>query len=354
MAEKEFDLLELLKVDADPARVEELMELVEVDLPALHPEVKRHLLKQQVEMFNIEYGRYAAGTKITDELIEELMVDAIDTHAHGGSDPFERRQMEDEIAIDATRAKLKAIVIKTWYTPSASRNKLVQKMVDKWAEEHQMRPVQVFGGVTLNSSVGGLNPEAVMRCLGFPRFKYVWMPMSDAYYHQLIVFNRKDKGIKFLTDDGKVVPPLKEIFRIIADNDLILASGHYCYKETAILMEEAKKLGVKRMEIVHPTLIHSKHTLEEMREMGREGVKIGLMGIASVNVRFVEGIRWLFRVVKELNDYMVYCSDSGQIQNPTHIEGMKWIIRVLLAYGVTQEEVTKIFKTNPAAHLGIS
>ena len=354
MAKKEFDLLELLQVDADPKRVEELMKLVEIDLPDLKGEVKRHLLKQQVEMFNIEYGRYAAGTKITNELIEELMEDAIDTHAHGGSDPFERRQLEDEIVIDATKAKMKAIVIKTWYTPSASRNQLVQKIVDKWAEEHQMRPVQVFGGVTLNSSVGGLNPEAVIRCLGFPRFKYVWMPMSDADYHQLIVFNRKGKGIKFLTEDGKVVPPMQEILRIIADNDLILASGHYPSKETAILMEEAKRLGVKRMEVVHPTLIHSKHSLGEMKELANEGVKLGLMGVASVNVRFVEGVRWLFRVVKELSDSMVWGSDSGQIQNPTHIEGMRWMVRVLLAYGITKEEVTKIFKTNPARHLGIS
>jgi hypothetical protein len=71
MAKKEFDLSELLRVDADPERVDELMKLVEIDLPDLSDEVKRHLLKQQVEMFNIEYGRYAAGTKISDELIEE-------------------------------------------------------------------------------------------------------------------------------------------------------------------------------------------------------------------------------------------------------------------------------------------
>ena len=354
MAKKEFDLAALLSVDADPERVEELMKLVEIDLPDLSDEVKRHLLKQQVEMFNIEYGRYAAGTKITDEMIEKLMKDSIDTHVHGGSEPFERRLLEDEIAIDATRAGMKAVVIKTWYTPSASRNKLVQKIVDRWAEEHEMRPVQVFGGVTLNLSVGGLNPESVLKCLGFPRFKYVWMPMSDSYYHQLITFNRKDRGIRILTENGKVVPELKEILRIIADNDLILASGHYPYRETAVLMEEAKKMGVKRMEVVHPTLIHSKHTLAEMKELGSEGVKLGLMGIASVNVRFVEGIRWLFRVVKELSDHMVWGSDSGQIQNPTNIEGQRWMIRVLLAYGITKEEITRIFKTNPAEHLGIT
>ncbi len=353
MGKEEVQLGDLLKVDAPPERVEELMRLAEVDIPGLSDEVKRFLLKQQVEMFNLEYGRYAARTPVSDTVIDELMEDAIDTHAHGGSDPFERRQLEDEIAIDCTQAKMKAVVIKTWYTPSASRNRLVQKIVDRWAVEHQMRPVMVFGGVTLNSSVGGLNPEAVIKCLGFPRFKYVWLPMADSYYHQKIVFNRSDRGIRVLTESGKVVPELKEIFRIIADHDLILASGHYPYRENAVIMEEAKKLGVKRMEVVHPTLIHSKHTLAEMKELAREGVKLGLMGIASVNIRFLEGVRWLFRVIHELSDHMVYCSDSGQIQNPTEVEGMRWMIRVLLAYGITKEEIIKIYKTNPAAHLGI-
>ncbi len=353
MKNEEFLLDELLKIEAPPDRLDELMKDVEVDIPELSDEVKRFLLKQQVELSNLEYGRYASRTPITDVLIDELMEDSIDTHAHGGSDPFERRQLEDEIAIDCTKARMKAIVIKTWYTPSASRNQLVQKIADQWAKENQMRPVMVFGGVTLNYSVGGLNPEAVIRCLGFPHFKYVWMPMSDSYYHQKVIFNRKDRGIKYLTDEGKLVPPVKEILRIIADNDLILASGHYAYRETAPLMEEAIKLGVKRMEVIHPTLLHSKHTLAEMKELAREGVKIGLMGVASVNIRFLEGIRWLIRTVRELSDSMVFASDSGQIQNPTHIESMKWMIRVLLAYGITKEEIVKIFKTNPATHLGI-
>ena len=353
MTKKESSLEELLKLDAPPERVEELMDLVEIDLPGVSDDVKRHLLKQQVEMSNLEYGRHGTGTKITDELVAELMEDSIDTHVHGGSDPFERRQLEDEIAIDCTKAKMKAIVIKTWYTPSASRNALVQKIVDRWAEEHGMRPVQVFGGITLNNSIGGLNPDAVIKCLGYPRFKYVWMPMTDSYYHQLTVFNRKNTGIKYVTEDGKVLPQVKEILRIIADNDLVLASGHYAYRETAILMEEAIKQGVKRMEVLHPTLIHSKHTLAEMKELASEGVMISLMGIASVHIRFAEGIRRLFRIIKELNEFMIWGSDSGQIQNPTEVEGQNWMIRVLLAYGFTEEEITRIFKTNPAKHLGI-
>lgn len=142
--------------------------------------------------------------------------------------------------------------------------------------------------------------------------------------------------------------------KIIADNDLVLASGHYAYRETAPLMEEAKKSGVKRMEVIHPTLMHSKNSVAQMKELAREGVKIGVMGVASVNVRFVEGIRYLFRIIKEVGaDNMIWGSDSGQIQNPTHIEGMRWFIRILLSYGISKEEVEKIVKINPAKHLGL-
>lgn len=352
--DKDETLEKLLTLDAPAERVEELMNLIDIDLPSVTDDVKRFLLKQQVEMFELEYARYALKTPVSESMVDALMEDAIDTHAHGASDPFERLQFEDEIGIDCTRNRMKAVVIKTWYTPSASRTALVQRYVDRWAEEHGMRPTLLYGGVTLNASVGGLNPEAVRKCLGFPRFKYVWMPMADSYYHQLIVFNRKNAGIHFLDESGKLVPAAEEILRIIADNDLVLACGHYPYRDAIVLMEAAKRLGVRRMEIVHPTLIHSKHTLPQMKEMAREGVKIGLMGIASVNVRFLEGIRWYFRTIRELSDHMILGSDAGQIQNPRHVDGLRWLVKVLLAYGITPAEITRIYKTNPAAHIGLA
>ena len=347
-------LEELLIAEAPLERINYLTETVTIDLPNLAPTVKRHLLKQQIEMFQIEEVRYTMDTGISDEVVDRLIEGSIDTHVHGGSEPFERRELEDEIAIDCTRAKMKAVVLKNWYHPSASKIALVQKAVNNWAEKNQLKPAQVLGGITLNNSIGGLNPEAVIRCLGFPGFKYVWMPTADSYYHQSNILNRKKHtGIHYLSEKGKVVREMKEILHVIADNDLVLASGFYPYRETAPLMEEAKRTGVRRMELIHPTLMHAKHTLAEMKELAREGVKIGLTGIASVNARFIEGIRSVFRIIKELSDYMVLGSSSGQIQNPTHLEGMKWMVRVLLSHGVTKEEVTKMFKTNPATHLGI-
>lgn len=346
-------LNQLLEYEAPPERVEEMLRLIPLDIDA-SDDVKRYVLKQVIEMMQLEYGRYENKTRLTEQLVDGLLEGAIDCHVHGASDPFERSQYEDEIAINATKAGMRAVVIKTWYTASASRNGLVQKFIDRWAEEHQRNPVLCIGGVTLNQSAGGINPEAVRKCLGFPNFRYVWMPMADSWWHQLVVFNRPNAGIHFLDEKKRLLPETIEMLRIIADNDLVLACGHYPFEEEAILFEEAKKLGVMRMEAVHPNLIHSKHTIANMKTLASEGVAIGLMGVASVNTRFIEGFRWYMRCVKELSDHLVLGTDSGQVQNLNHIDGLRWLAKVLISYGATPEEVTKIFKTNPARLIGLA
>ncbi|BAS28230.1 hypothetical protein LIP_2389 [Limnochorda pilosa] len=290
------------------------------------------------------------------EDIHELMIGSIDIHAHGGSEPFERLMLEDELAIDCTRAGMRAVVIKTWYTPSASRNALVQRAVDRWAEEHEMTPVKVFGGVTLNRSVGGLNPEAVKRCLGFPGMKYVWLPMVDSYHHRRVVYDDlSGDGLRIVDEHYRVLPELEEILRICADNDLILASGHYPYEETKAVMEEAKRLGVRRLEVIHPAHIHSKHSLDQMKEVAREGVKLMLSGLGALAFPLHEsGPVYAARIVQEVGaDNLVYGSDFGQIHNPPHVAANRWMIQMLLAYGVSKEDVRKVFQTTPARHLGL-
>jgi len=89
-----------------------------------------------------------AGVKFTQADVKEILEGAIDCHAHGGSDPFDRLLLEDEIAIDYSRVKMRALVIKTWFTPSASRIPLVRKYLDKWAQETGMKPAEVYGGIT--------------------------------------------------------------------------------------------------------------------------------------------------------------------------------------------------------------
>ena len=354
MAE-EMDLEKILRTKVSDERVDRLMKLTRPDVEGASEEVLRFLVRQQAQYVNIQYARFQAGIKFTEQDVEDVMQGAIDIHAHGGSDPFDRLMLEDDMAIQASQAGMRAMVFKTWYTPSASRIQLVSKNLNKWSEETGIKPTKLFGGITLQQSVGGLNPDAVRRCLGFPGMKYIWLPMPESYHHRRVVYaDQTGSGIHILTDDGKkVLPELKEILKIAADNNLIVASGHYPHRETAIVAEEAFNLGVKHFEVIHPAHIHSKNTIPEMKKLADMGAKLMLSGLGTTCFPIHEtGPVYAVRMIKEIGaDHILYGSDYGQIQNPPHVVGTRWMIKLLAAYGATKEELIKVFQTTPAKHL---
>jgi len=354
--EEELELREILQVEVPQDRVERLKGLTRVDDPNVTPEVFDYLIRQQAQAVNIQYARFLAGVQFTEADVDELLVDAIDCHAHGGSDPFERLLLEDEIGMDYTRAGMRAMVVKTWYTPSASRNALVQKYVDRFAAEHGLRPTLCFGGVVLNYSMGGFNPEAVRKCLGFPGMKYVWMPMVDSYHHRRVVYDDwSGYGLNFLDENRKVLPVVQDILRIIADHDLVLASGHYPYEDTAVLVEEARRLGVNRIEIIHPAHIHSKHTIAQMKEQAARGARLMLSGLGALAYPLHEsGPLYAARIVHEVGpENLVYGSDFGQLQNFSHLIAARWMVKQLLTWGCTKEQIRTVFQETPAKLLGL-
>jgi len=357
MFREDMSLDEILKIEVSEERVDRLKELVQFDIPGIDEKVERFLLKQQIQFVNIQYARFLAGVKFTEDDVDDLMENAIDCHAHGGSDPFNRLLLEDEIAFDYSKENMRAVVFKTWFTPSASRIQLVQKYLDQWAEQHETRPVEIFGGITLNQSVGGINPNAVKRCLGFPGFKYVWMPMVDSYHHRRIVFDDwTGKGLRLLDDSGTVLPALTDVLKIAADNDLVVATGHFPYDpDHKAMLEEAKRVGVKRMEIIHPAHIHCKTSMAQMKEAASEGVKLMLSGLGTTTFPLHEtGPVYAVKMIKEVGaDNIVYGSDYGQIHNPPHVVGTRWLIKLLLSYGATKDEVRKVMQETPAKHLGL-
>ena len=354
--EQELPLGEILRLEVPPDRVERLKQLTCVDDPDVSEEVLTYLLRKQAQFVNIQYTRFLSGIKFTEAEVDDLMRGAIDIHAHGGSEPFERLMLEDELGIEATQAGMRALVIKTWYTPSASRNEMAQRAVDRYAKEHGLEPALLFGGVTLNLSQGGLNPEAVKKCLKFPRMKSVWLPMVDSYHHRRVVYDDwSGAGVHLLDEKGKALPPLVEICKLCADHDLVLATGHYPYRENAVVVEQARKAGVRRIEIIHPAHIHSKHTIAQMKTLAREGAMLMLSGLGHLVFPLHEsGPVYAARMIKEIGaDHLVYGSDFGQLQNFSHVLAARWFIKVLLAYGATRQEIVKIFKINTARHIGL-
>jgi len=88
--EEGLSLSEILKVSVSDERVERLKKLTSIDAEGVSDEVFTWLVRQQATWANIQYTRFLAGAKFTEQDVDELLVDAIDCHTHGGSDPMER------------------------------------------------------------------------------------------------------------------------------------------------------------------------------------------------------------------------------------------------------------------------
>ena len=61
----------------------------------------------------------------------------------------------------------------------------------------------------------------------------------------------RNKKRLLLDSDGAVVPELHEVFRMVADADIILNLGHISFKEMIEIVPAARRQGVKRIVCDH-------------------------------------------------------------------------------------------------------
>src|SRR5258707_5216717 len=97
----------------------------------------------------------------------------IDIHVHSDPDSVPRSIDAIDLARLAKSRGMRALVLKNHYEPTASLAYVVRQEVPG---------IEVFGGIDLNRTVGGINPAAVERMTlvkgGWGRL--VWMPTFDA------------------------------------------------------------------------------------------------------------------------------------------------------------------------------
>src|SRR4030095_10733162 len=95
---------------------------------------------------------------------------AYDLQIHVGPDVIARRIDDIDCAKEFLCRGLKGFVLKSHYLQTGERAQVVTKAVPG---------IKAFGAITLNHSVGGLNPVAV-EIAGRSQCKIVWLPTVDA------------------------------------------------------------------------------------------------------------------------------------------------------------------------------
>ena len=325
----------------------------EIFEPALADEAKMKEIRGETQLRHA-YGAVEPGKsrisapKFDMDRVWKLLEGAIEFHTHSAPDAYMPTPFDDlEVAIQACQAGMRAVVFKCHSTPSARSTYFVQKAINQWAEERKKKTVDLFGGVVLNYCVGGLNPEAVnvsYRVGG----RFVWLPNLDASFHRKVM--GMPGGIEVLDENNNVVPPLREIFDMIAEVDMILSLGHQSVKERFILIDEAKKAGIKRIEVIHPNQVTNKMTVEQMKIAADKGAYIGYY---TSNFR---PLQWswdeFMQVYKMVGpDRIVAGTDCGIFMSPSPLEAMRLYITGMLVRDIPDKDVAKIVKTNAASLL---
>jgi hypothetical protein len=275
---------------------------------------------------------------------QRLMEGAIDTHIHGGPDAWAKRYWNDiEIAMQAADMGMGAVVIKCHSSPSSRSAQLSQWTVDHLSAQQHKKSIRVIGGVVLNYNVGGLNPEAVdtSALLGG---RFVWTPNVDAAHHRKM--EGKPGGIAVIDDQDKVVPALRDVFEVVVKHDLVLSLSHHSTKERFIMIDTAKKMGVKRIEIVHPCYPVNKMSVDQMKIAAEKGAFVALTTLRLAPPEF--SLKEMMQIIHTVGAYhLVIQTDLGTWMGPPPPVAYRIFLCMLLGQGVSETDIRKMAVNNP-------
>jgi len=269
----------------------------------------------------------------------------IDIHVHSAPDNVPRSIDGLDVAKLARTRGMRGIVLKNHYEPTATLAFFARK---------EAPGLEVFGGIDLNLTVGGMNPAAVEHMTqmtgGWGRF--VWMSTFDA--ENQVRYSKENRPFVSVSRSGQLLPETKAVIAVIAKHGLVLATGHVSAAEALLLLREGRQQGVTRLVVTHAMNAPILMEVPQMQEAARLGAFIEFAGSTMANAsaaarvdRFADAIR------KVGPQYCILSSDLGQEGNPVPPDGFADFLIAMRAKGFSQQDIDTMAKTNPARLLGL-
>jgi hypothetical protein len=283
----------------------------------------------------------------------------IDMHVHSYPDVFGRNMDDIDVATLAKARGMRGILLKNHVAETASRAALTMKVVPG---------IEVFGGVVLNRAVGGVNPDAVewmYRTYG-GRGKVVWLPTFESDKH-VKTFGKPDAKGLVVAPGGKVTPEMEAILKIIARENLLLATGHVHAEEVVAVVKRGKELGVKNMIVTHGLTSVPGLSMAQAKQVVADGAVIEVCFLqflagpnAPITLQFLThwqqvNAKNVAQALKELGaGGLVISSDLGQAGNMTHPDGIEAAIGAMKKEGISDADIDTMMRKNPARLLGLN
>jgi len=289
--------------------------------------------------------KWVAGLAFAAVVQAQSLSGVIDIHVHSDPDSVPRSIDAIDLARLAKSRGMRGLVLKNHYESTASLAYVVRKEVPG---------IEIFGGIDLNRTVGGINPAAVERMTmvkgGWGRL--VWMPTFDA--ENQVRYSKENRPFVPVSRNGELLPEVREVIAVIAKHHLVLATGHSSPAEGLLLIREGRRQGVEHMVVTHAMLAPVRMSISEMREAASLGAYIEFVynGLVGPNKMF-ELPEYAVAIRQVGPASVILSSDLGQPGNPLHPDGLEAFFAGLKRSSFTDSELDRMTKTNPARLLGL-
>jgi hypothetical protein len=297
----------------------------------------------------------AAPIQVSDRAWKALE-GAYDLQIHVGPDVIPRRIDDIDCAKEFLARGMKGFVLKSHYVQTGERAQVVTKAV---------AGSRVFGAVTLNHSVGGLNPVAV-ELAGRTGCKIVWMPTVDAknetagrldggseklpfwakIQRELAAEGISPPPLTVIDEAGELTEPARRCLERIARHDMILATGHLGRREIFALVRGAREMGLNKVVVTHAEFPSQDLSGDEQKALADLGATVE----HCFTTYYTRKAPWdaVFANIRKAGvSSAVISTDLGQTINPPVAEGFAMFAQRLLDAGFTVDEVRTMAVTNP-------
>ena len=273
----------------------------------------------------------------------------IDIHVHSDPDSLPRSIDAIDLAKLAKQRGMRGLVLKNHYESTAALAYVVRKEVPG---------IEIFGGIDLNRSVGGINPAAIERMVlmkgGWG--KVVWMPTFDN--ENQVKASKENRPFVSVSKNGHLLPEVEEVIRLVAKHQLTLETGHSSAADGLLIVHAARQAGVQHVVVTHAMSDPISMTIPQMQQAAREGAYIEFVYGATIPPNNGTPARL------KMSDYAkairavgpqscILSSDLGQPGRPLHPDGLAQFYQALRKEGISQADIDLMSKTNPARALGL-
>jgi len=276
---------------------------------------------------------------------------AIDFHVHGGPDSVSRSIDADDLARLAKKNGMRGLVLKNHWESTAALAYMVSKEVPG---------IEIFGGITQDRAVGGINLEAVKHMVAMKGGlgRVVWLPTFDA--ENAVKYAKSDSPFVPVSKDGKLLPNVLELIDFIAQHhQMVLETGHISPAEGLLVVHEAHRRGVTHIVVTHAMLPPVRMNVSQMQEAARDGAFL----------EFVYGGVWGAKPQNTIREYVdairqvgakncIVATDFGAVgqtpPRPLHPQGLLEFMQALHKEGIPIDDINLMTKTNPALALGLN